>query len=151
MTYFFDSSALVKRYHPEVGSLRVEAIFREDNRRIVISRLTVVELQSAFALKVRTGQLNERSSASLRFRALDDIGTGTITVVSVKDIHYAAAARLIVQYANVKGLRTLDALQLAVALEAHDLGGLDVLVAADKTLCEVAGLEGFSVLNPEHP
>jgi predicted nucleic acid-binding protein len=151
VTYFFDTSALVKRYHPEVGSSTVEAMFREHNRRIIMSRLTVVELQSALALKVRTGQLNERSSASLRLRALDDVGTGTVTVVSVKDMHYAAAARLIVQHGSVKGLRTLDALQLAVALEAHDLGGLDVLVAADKTLCEVAALEGLSVLNPEHP
>ena len=66
-------------------------------------------------------------------------------------MHYAVAARLIVQHGSVKGLRTLDALQLAVALEAHDLGGLDVLVSADKTLCEIAALEGLSVLNPEHP
>jgi hypothetical protein len=44
-----------------VGSSKVEAIFREHNRRIIISRLTVVELQSAFAAKVRTGQLAERA------------------------------------------------------------------------------------------
>jgi predicted nucleic acid-binding protein len=67
VTYFFDTSALVKRYHPEVGSSKVEAIFREHNRRIVMSRLTVVELQSAFALKIRTGQMNERSSVHCVF------------------------------------------------------------------------------------
>ena len=149
MNYFFDSSAIVKRYHPETGSLKVETIFREPNCRIIISRLTVVELQSAFALKVRTGKLNERSLALLRSRALDDVATGAITVVSVKDAHYTVSQRLIVQYGNLKGIRTLDAIQLAVALEAHELGGLDVLVAADKTLVEIASLEGIRVINPE--
>lgn len=129
--------------------MKVEAIFREQGCRIVISRPTVVELQPAFALKVRTGKMNERSSALLRSRALDDIATGGITVLSVKDTHYAISQRLIAQYGNVKGIRTLDALQLAVALEAHELGGLDVLVAADKTVVEIAGLEGIPAVNPE--
>jgi hypothetical protein len=35
VTYFLDTSALVKRYHPEVGSSKIEAIFREHNRRII--------------------------------------------------------------------------------------------------------------------
>ena len=38
--YFFDSSALAKLYQPEAGSVKVEAVFREPNRTILISRLT---------------------------------------------------------------------------------------------------------------
>jgi hypothetical protein len=34
--YFFDSSALAKRYHPEEGSAKVAAIFREPGRRIEV-------------------------------------------------------------------------------------------------------------------
>jgi uncharacterized protein len=151
VTYFFDSSALVKRYHPEVGSSKVADIFREQNRRIVISRLTIVELQSAFALKVRTGKVSQYSSASLRSRALNEIATGIVSVLAIKDTHYAVGERLILQYGNVKGIRTLDALQLAVALEARQLGGLDVLVAADKTVIEIAGFEGIPVVDPELP
>jgi predicted nucleic acid-binding protein len=52
--------------------------------------------------------------------------------------------------ALIKLYRTLDALQLAVALEVQDRVGVHALVAADKVLCEVASLEGFAVLNPEH-
>jgi predicted nucleic acid-binding protein len=146
VTYFFDSSALVKLYHPELGSSRVEAIFRAQDRRIVMSRLTVVELQSAFALKVRTGQLSEDASASLALRFLQDVATGALTVISVRDLHYAAAERLIVKYGNAKGLRTLDALQLAVAQESRR--SLDALVAADKTLIEIASVEGVAVIDP---
>jgi predicted nucleic acid-binding protein len=148
LTYFFDSSALVKLYHSELGSSRVEAIFREQDRRILTSRLTVVELQSAFSLKVRTGQLSADASASLRIRFLQDVATGALTVISVRDLHYAAAERLIVQHGNAQGLRTLDALQLAVALESRELGGIDALVAADKTIVEIASVEGFAVIDP---
>jgi hypothetical protein len=56
-TYFFDSSALAKRYHPEIGSTQVMSIFREPNCRIIISLLTVVEMRSMFAGKVRMGVL----------------------------------------------------------------------------------------------
>ncbi len=48
-------------------------------------------------------------------------------------------------------MRTLDALQLAVALEVQDRVGVEALVAADKILCEVATLQGFAVINPERP
>ena len=51
--YFFDSSAVAKLYQSEAGSDRVEAVLRESNRRILISRLTVVEMHSVFARTVR--------------------------------------------------------------------------------------------------
>jgi hypothetical protein len=46
-------------------------------------------------------------------------------------------------------LRTLDALQLAVALRTHRVSPIDHLVAADQRLCDVAVLEGLAVINPE--
>jgi hypothetical protein len=58
VNYFFDTSALVKLYHPELGSQRVAAMFGEPDRRIVISRIGGVELHSALALKMRTGHLD---------------------------------------------------------------------------------------------
>jgi predicted nucleic acid-binding protein len=58
---------------------------------------------------------------------------------------------LIEKYAFDRRLRALDALQLAVALELRNQGLIDHFVAADETLCQVAELEGFSVLNPAKP
>jgi len=151
VNYFFDSSALIKLYHPELGSERVTAMFGGPDRRIIISRLTGVELHSALALKTRTGHLDSERSAALRIRFLDDVASGGIALVAVSEFHYPAAERLIIRYGDRKGLRTLDALQLAVALELQDRVGVDALVAADKVFCDVAVLEGFAVLNPEHP
>ncbi|MGO9254802.1 MAG: hypothetical protein ACLQU1_00655 [Bryobacteraceae bacterium] len=44
----------------------------------------------------------------------------------------------------------MDAIQLAVALEVQLRIGVEALVAADKVLCNIAALEGFAVINPEH-
>ena len=35
--YFFDTSALVKRYHQELGSQRVNAIFDNQDNTLIIS------------------------------------------------------------------------------------------------------------------
>lgn len=56
---------------------------------------------------------------------------------------------LVERHAFDSHLRALDALQLAVALEVRNQQLVDHFVAADGILCEVAGLEGFSVVNPE--
>jgi predicted nucleic acid-binding protein len=151
VNYFFDSSALIKLYHPEVGSQQVAAMFAQPNRRIVISRLAGVELHSALALKMRTGHLNGEESAALRIRFLDDVANGALALVSVGDSHYLTAEGLIIRYGDRLGLRTLDALQLAVALDVQNRVGVEAFVAADKALCEVAALEGLDVLNPERP
>ena len=47
-------------------------------------------------------------------------------------------------------LRTLDALQLAVAVDLKSLTLMDYFVVADKVLFEVARLEGLAALNPEN-
>ena len=151
MNYFFDSSALIKLYHPELGSQRIAVIFGEPDRRIIISRLAGVEFHSALALKTRTGHLAGGDAAALRIRFLDDVANGALALVAVNDFHYPAAERLIIKYGDRPGLRTLDALQLAVTLDVQHRVGLEAFVAADKVLCEVATLEGLAVLNPEHP
>jgi hypothetical protein len=70
---------------------------------------------------------------------------------AIREPEFAVAERLLEQYAFDLRLRALDAIQIAVALMLKRQGLLDQFVAADKVLCEVAILEGFAVLNPEHP
>ena len=57
--YFFDTSALVKRYHREVGTEIVDAAFDDKDATRIISDLSVIEFYSAFAKKVRTGEITE--------------------------------------------------------------------------------------------
>jgi hypothetical protein len=90
VTYFFDTSALVKVYHAERGSDRVEAMFDEPGRRIIVSRLASVEFHSALALKVRTGHLDPAESLALRLRFLEHITSGVIMLLGVHANHTPA-------------------------------------------------------------
>lgn len=148
--HFFDSSALVKLYHAESGTPAVDQIVSAADNLVRISRLTVAELTSAFAIKVRTQSIN-RDDANLILRQFrGDVATGKLEIFSVAESEFAMAELLVERYAFDLRLRALDALQLAVALELRNQELVDHFVAADTILCEVARLEGFSVINPEH-
>jgi predicted nucleic acid-binding protein len=56
---FFDTSALVKRYHREVGTDVVEAAFRDHSITRLISDIGVIECYSAFARRARMGDISE--------------------------------------------------------------------------------------------
>jgi predicted DNA-binding antitoxin AbrB/MazE fold protein/predicted nucleic acid-binding protein len=130
--YFLDTSALAKLYRKETGSDYMDRILREPGSRSLISRLSIVEMESVFAIKVRTGEIDQRD-------------------VEVARHHYQTARTLLARYGITEGLRTLDALQLAIPLDLRQFGLITVMVAADQKLCRVAELSGCSAVNPERP
>ena len=134
----------------EAGTQVVDQIIDDTNNRVRVSRLATAELISAFAIKVRTQSIS-RDDADVFLRQFrGDIATGKLEVFSIREAEFAGAELLVERYAFVSRLRALDALQLAVAMELRNQKLVDHFVAADTILCEVAGLEGFSVINPEH-
>lgn len=146
--YFFDTSALVKYYHVENGTTEVARIISQPGNEIRVSILGIVETQSAFAMKVRAGVLDRQAALALRARLMLDIAAGVLRPHALTNDHFEAAELLITRYSFSTRLRTLDALQLAVALDLKDQGLVDHFVAADVALLEVATLEGMNVINP---
>ena len=108
--YFFDTSAIVKYYHREARSPAVESIFAQADRKIRISSLGFLEIQSAFAMKVRSGTLARDAAGMPRARLLLDVAAGEIEIYKMTDLHFVTAQRLIGQHAFASRLRTLDAL-----------------------------------------
>ncbi|MBI4874348.1 MAG: type II toxin-antitoxin system VapC family toxin [Acidobacteria bacterium] len=149
--YFLDSSALAKLYHAEVGSAAVEQMVPHSAAAILISRLSVVEVQFVFAGKIRSGMISTGEAAGLRHRFLEDITNGVLKVVALTGDDYEGAGALIERHGASHGLRTLDSLQLAVALSLHRARAVENFVAADKVLCKVAAVEGMPVIDPESP
>lgn len=88
---------------------------------------------------------------SLRRKFGGDVRTKRVTVKGTLRRHQHAAEKLLVKHAPTKRLRTLDALQLAVAIELSIDGSMDHFVVADEYLAAVAILEGLSVINPSKP
>jgi uncharacterized protein len=148
-SYFLDSSAIVKFYHPEAGSATVQRVFGEADTRILISRLAVVEVWSAFTGKLRIGAITEREARLSLDRFKSDLVAGVMGVFALTEFHYRRAEQLIEKNWARQRLRTLDSLQLAVALDLHGQGLIENFVTADKKLGEVAEIEGLSVLYPD--
>ena len=146
--FFFDTSALVKNYHAEAGTPQVRAILGTPGSEFFISRLSAVEMLSGFAGKVRTGTLSSTDYGTLRKGFLADIRRKTVRPLRVLNAHYQLAGDLIGKHAMSRHLRTLDAIQLAVALHFHRSFPLDHFVCSDQRLCDVARLEGLSVIQP---
>jgi uncharacterized protein len=146
--YYFDTSALVKNYHAETGSADVHRLLREAGSEFFISRLATVEMLSGFATKVRTGVFSSSHFDGLRRRFLADVRRRMVRPIRVLNVHYQVAGELIGKHAMSRPLRTLDAIQLAVALHFHRSFPIDHFVCADQRLCDVATLEGIHVINP---
>lgn len=58
--YYFDTSALVKRYHFEEGTAQLDAIFGEPDATFIIASITIAELTSAIARKHAEGEISEQ-------------------------------------------------------------------------------------------
>jgi predicted nucleic acid-binding protein len=150
--YFLDTSAMAKLYHVEHGSDYVEHMVSSPGNRAVVSRLGLVEIESVIAKKARTGLLDENGQELFRRRLRADLSRGRIIVGgAVEGRHYRTARLLMEHYGAVIALRTLDALQLALALDYGQEGQTLVLVSGDHGLCKAAEMLGCAVIDPTKP
>lgn len=146
--YLFDSSAIAKRYCHEAATDRVEAILSDPDNLCIISRLTIVEIHSVFATKVRRQEITEQDFDLLRRRFLSDGKQRLFRVVPISTAIFQQAVLLLRGNALSESLRTLDALQLAAALDLHRLGRMEYFVMADKALAAIATTVGLAVVDP---
>ena len=147
--HFLDTSALAKLYHEEPGSDYIEAIVNQPGSKGIVSRLSLVEMESVFAIKVRTGVLDENGRSLALRRLCADIARDRLIVgPPIEQKHYRSAAKLLRLHGVTRGLRTLDALQLAVALDLLDASWISMILSADKRLREVAEACGCPAIDP---
>lgn len=147
--YYFDSSAIVKRYVQEIGTARVRRLTRRGKPDpIYLARITVVEVTAALARRKKGGSLTGPRTSSIltRFRRYL---AARYHILEVTPGLLTAATTL----AYSHGLRAYDAVQLAVALELNQrwlsagLGGITP-VSSDKELNTAALVEGLIVEDP---
>ena len=142
---FFDTSALIKLYHQEEGTDVVDELLLQDQPVIVvISDLTLIEMVSAFAKKVRTQAITKVAFTMVVTAFEKDVRV--FELIAIDQNVKSSAIQLLKIHGLERGLRTLDALQLASALTANRRMPLDLFVAADKTLHAVAKQESLPVL-----
>jgi hypothetical protein len=147
--YFFDSSALVKRYAYETGSEWVLALTELTAcHSLYIARITAVEVVSAVTRRQRGGSVSETDAAT----AMADFRHDLSHQYRVVEMTPTVITRAM-QLAETHGLRGYDAVQLAAALivqkmrETLGLSALE-LVSADRDLNDAALTEDLTVDNP---
>jgi len=145
-TYFLDTSALVKRYHQEVGTEVIDNIFREEDKELFISDLSIIEFHSAIALKVRTREISRDAFSHLVGFFSHELDIGLYQVKQINEEEKQEAVTLLAEYGFDYALRTLDSLQLAAI---KTLRNVDWVVCADARFCGIIRLNGFHVINPE--
>lgn len=149
--YFFDSSALVKRYIRENGSARIRSLMAPAAaHEIWVALVTGVEVMSALARQrpPLSPQRLTRAQASIRGRLQQRFQT-----ILTDSVLVAQAMTLALRHR----LRGYDAIQLAAAIEPRTQSAVKglpapVLVSADAELNVAALAEGFTVDDPlSHP
>ncbi|MBZ0321394.1 MAG: type II toxin-antitoxin system VapC family toxin [Anaerolineae bacterium] len=148
-TYFFDTSGLAKRYIVEQGSQWAKQILRPSaDHQILVAASARVEMLSLMSRQQRMKSISPTDFYRIR-------GTFSIhlrrqyRVIPLNDAVLARAARLVQNYP----LKSLDAIQLASALEARKiLRIIPIFVTADRQLLAAAQAEGFPTDDPNlHP
>ena len=141
--YFLDTSALVKRYHSEKGTDEIDKIFSEDDKAVVISSICITEMVSAMNRKKEDKTISKDDLDASLSRFFQD-AIKEFLILELDYGHIKDSIALVLKH----GLRTLDALQLAVALGLKE--AKPVFVCADKKLVAVAEKEGLKAINPEN-
>lgn len=149
VAYFFDSSALAKRYVTETGTVWVQSLTDPAAGNIVyVARITLVELVAAISRRRKNGDLTPADADD----ALTDLRADFVSDYQVIEV----TATLVAQaeaLAEKHALRGYDAIQLAAAMEvntAYMAAGQHpvTLVSADLELNTAGIAVGLNVDDP---
>jgi predicted nucleic acid-binding protein len=148
--FFWDASALTKRYAPEVGSDTVNALFSGSLAPAMLSTpWGYLEAYSALLRRRNRGTLDLAAfTAAVSALQIETADTRRFRLLSIDDTHIFASTVAVRRH----NLNATDAALLTMLLEytvAAPADGPLVVVAADQRLLRAAAAEGLRTLNPE--
>ena len=114
--YYLDSSVLVKRYVPEIGSNWMISLFENPDNQIITAKISLVEVISAIARKLRENIISENEYIDLLDVFLTDCDREYL-LIDLNDSIIETSIKLLKR----NTLRAYDAIQLSSSLYANDL------------------------------
>lgn len=149
--YFFESSAMVKRFASERGSKFVLSLLRPSARnRLYAARITEVEVCAAL-IRRQKGKTLSADQAEKGLRRLRRDFPRRFTHIAIGETVIVEALRLV----EIYGLRGYDAIQLSAAIQTNGerlsqgMAAL-ILVSADTEINNAAQVEGLTIENPNN-
>jgi predicted nucleic acid-binding protein len=150
--YFFDSSAIVKRYVNETGTAWVISVTDPAaGGRVYVAAITGVEVVSAVTRRLVNVKNISQLDASAAMASFRQDFAAEYRVIAISDPVISRAMTL----AELHALRGYDAVQLGAAVETNvrrqSLGAPPlIMVASDKNLLTAAVAEGLTVDDPNN-
>jgi predicted nucleic acid-binding protein len=130
MNIFLDTSSLFKLYFQENGSAELDQLFEAHSiEQVYLSGLAGTEFRSIVWRKVRMNELTLQDATAL-LDAFDE-DYATYTVVAIDESLLELSRQLLDTYGQ-RGLRSLDAIQLASAMAVK--GNVQLFKTADDLL-----------------
>jgi len=142
MRVYVDTSALLALYerHPETEAVEAYCL----NARILISRLTLVEFRSAVLRNKRKGNITLSQARQIIEALRRDASKYLLAEITPTILR--RACDLVEKYSAGRNLRSLDAVQLAAAVELpRRLSVVHFVTLDTHPLADIARHEGFSV------
>ena len=147
--YLLDTNALIYYYEGDPLGRMLETLLRTPTNRIYVTSLTLVEIRSALAKRVRSTDLSHIGYQLVMRGFLRDISSiGRFRIHPLRRNFVDPCVRLLEEYALRQGfgLRSLDCLHLQAGLDLQQREPELRLVTADGALANVAKLAGVPTL-----
>jgi hypothetical protein len=142
--YYFDSTALVKRYNMERGTRVVNKLMVKRGKVAILPTWTVTDFYSVLSNRAQAGDITRDDCYSVIYKFEIESQQGLYQFLTPTMQTYLATKELALEYPS---LRSSQVLHLALALELKPLRL--TVVSADTELLTASRSAGLHIINPE--
>ena len=142
--YYFDSTALVKRYSMERGTRIINRLMVKRSKVAILPTWSVTDFYTVLTNRAHHGEITRDDCYSVIHKFERESQEGLYSFVAPTMQTYLATKELALEYPS---LRTPQVLHLAMALELKPLRL--TVVSADAPLLEACRSAGLHIINPE--
>jgi hypothetical protein len=142
--YYFDSTALVKRYSMERGTRVVNKLMVKRGKVAILPTWTVTDFYSVLSNRAQAGEITRDDCYSVIYKFEIESKQGLYQFLTPTMQTYLSTKELALEYPF---LRSSQVLHLALALELKPLRL--TVVSADPQLLTASRSAGLHIINPE--
>ena len=146
MRLFFDTSALIKFFHEEIGTENITKLVNDPQNKMWISELAVIEFINFVYRIYRESRINKEELSNL----IDEFDRecNRFILVSLNMAVIKEARELLTKFGKSIPLRSLDALQIASYNLVYENDKDWAFVTSDARLIQIFQVTGGKVINP---
>ncbi|MDF0651510.1 MAG: type II toxin-antitoxin system VapC family toxin [Nitrospira sp.] len=141
--YYFDSTALIKRYSMERGTRIVNKLMVKRGKVAIVPTWTVTDFYSILCARAHEGQITRDDCYSVLYKFEIESKQGLYRFIAPRMETYLATKELVLEYPS---LRSPQVMHLALALELKPLRL--TVVSADSQLLAASKTAGLHIINP---